>query len=106
MFSFFKSTTPDSFNQDKRRSFSDFLLDLFGLNDNYSPEYDVKFSSELSNGCFLFMIIEEERHQFAGHVLLTPEGKITIMPSEFYVFDEEDLSYLENQVLTFYHGLQ
>ncbi len=72
--------------------------------DEYDAEYDIEFNHELSTGALILNIIDEDGN-FAGYVTVSATKDITVLPSAFGEFDEEDIRYLEEKATKFANSL-
>lgn len=67
-------------------------------------DFEIDFFKELSNGALIFKIIDDNFDP-AGHIVLSASGSVTIIESGFHEYDEEDKSYLKQQVEIFRSSL-
>ncbi len=73
-------------------------------NNSYEPNYDIRFNDELSNGALILNIIDED-DDVAGHITVSSTKIITVFPSEFWDFSEEDKEYLKEKATRFANSL-
>lgn len=70
--------------------------------DDYSPDYEIAFSKQLSNGSLIFTIVDDNE---AGYVIVNKEAIVTPLPSGFYNFDEDDIAYLKRKATAFFEAI-
>ena len=67
-----------------------------------NPRYDISYRDELSNGALIFTIDKPHDFSLVGDVVVSPDGKVTIVERSSCNLEENDRNYIENQAKKFY----
>jgi len=73
--------------------------------DQEFSDYGYRYSLTLPNSNTLLFDILDDDQDFAGHILCTAEGKITVLFDERWTYDQSDVDSLQKQVQKFFDAL-
>lgn len=71
---------------------------------NDCPDFSYLYRKEFHNGTILF-IIKDSDNEDARHILLTADGKITVLFDNCFEYEISDEEYLRKEIEKFYRGL-
>lgn len=77
----------------------------YGEGEEETCDYGYRYLLTLPNSNALLFHILDSDQDIAGHILCTPQGKITVLFDERWSYEQSDIDSLTEQVQNFFNAL-